>query len=160
MNKTKKESKMFDIILRNEFKEITGRDMSNFELTALKDYIEFYGDDTWNLEDAHEAVTEFVETCYDTKYDFENGTQYTIHDWMTFPFAKREYFPDRTVITYRGGTTTIYEPKAKCAWCGEEERVFGQYGRCDNGEAFCSDQCKKDYETEHGSTATDAMPFD
>lgn len=38
---------------------------------------------------------------------------------------------------------------AKCAWCGEEEKVYGQFGRCDSGECFCSDQCKADYKKEH-----------
>lgn len=41
------------------------------------------------------------------------------------------------------------ETQVVCAWCGEKEKVYGQFGRCDSGECFCSDQCKADYKKEH-----------
>ena len=143
---------MLDIILRNEFKKFSGQDLSDYELTALKDYIEWYGDDTWKMEDASTAVAGFLDECYDHHdiyADDYQGTEYTIRDWWEFPMAKIEGYEDRVEITYRGYKTIEYKPKAKCAWCGEQEKVFGQFGRCDSGECFCSDQCKADYKKEH-----------
>lgn len=143
---------MLDIILRNEFKKFSGQDLSDYELTALKDYIEWYGDETWKMEDASTAVLDFLDECYvhhDVYADDFQGTEYTIRDWWEFPFASKDYYDDHKVVSYRGGSTTIYYPKGKCAWCGEEEKVYGQFGRCDSGECFCSDQCKADYKKEH-----------
>lgn len=103
---------MLDTILSNEFNRITGQDMSDYELTALKDYIDYYWEMDWTTTDIRVAVNDFVAECYTQNTDYNElcagAPEYTINDWWTFPFAAREYHPDRTVITYRGGTTTEY----------------------------------------------------
>ena len=95
---------MYETILRNEFKQCTSRELSDFELTALKDFIEYYGDDTWEASDLHSAIYDFLDQCYTRSADKFGGLEYSIRDWWEFPMAKKEFQGNRTIITYRGGT--------------------------------------------------------
>lgn len=98
---------MYETILRNEFRQYTSQELSDFEMTALKDYIEHYGSDNWEASDLRSAVCDFIDECYIRHNVYAadyNGPKYTIRDWWEFPMAEREYNKGRTIIKYRGGT--------------------------------------------------------
>ena len=46
----------------------------------------------------------------------------------------------------------------ECQWCGEKY-LPSEMLDTDVG-SFCDDQCKKDYEEEHGSTTTEEIEYD
>lgn len=100
---------MYDTILRNEFKRFSGQDLTDYELTALKDFIDFYGEEDWDAARLSTAVLDFLNDCYEMHDIFDEnytGPQYTILDWWEFPMAHREGNGDTIVITYRGGKMT------------------------------------------------------
>ncbi len=100
---------MYDTILRNEFRRFSGQELTDYELTALKDFIDFYREEDWDAARLSAAVLDFLTDCYDMHDIFDAdyvGPEYTIRDWWKFPMAKHEFNGDTTVITYRGGKMT------------------------------------------------------
>lgn len=105
---------MFESILRNEFRNFSGQELSDEEYTALLDYLEYYDDGEATAKDLHCMVGDFLEECYkqnEWNPDHPEDPEYVLLDWWLFPMAKREY-PDEhtTIITYRGCKMTSYKP--------------------------------------------------
>lgn len=105
IKKTHTMKKELETIIENEFRRVTGQDMSNYEIMVCMDYVEFYYGLDWTTEDLRASINDFVADCYEQ--DLAANT-YTIRDWWEFPMAHREILSDRVVITYRGGRATQY----------------------------------------------------
>ena len=100
---------MIRTILNNEFNRLTGQELSDYEYTALIDYLNHYGELDWGTRDMRGAVANFIEECYG--HDDETG-EYTILDWWKFPMATIAVDGNKVITTYRGGTTMTYREVA------------------------------------------------
>lgn len=98
-------------VLSNEFTRFTGQTLSDEEMQTMMDFVNYYREDNWKVKDLSDIVYSFIQECYDEHSDDPDwhDQEFTLKDWSMFPMAHREFLPDRTIISYRGGTKTIYE---------------------------------------------------
>jgi hypothetical protein len=107
---------MIRTILNNEFNKLTGQELSDYEYTALIDYLNHYGELDWDTRDMRGAVADFINECYDknelSPYATEDQEEYTIKNWWEFPMATIAVDGNKVITTYRGGTTMTYREVA------------------------------------------------
>lgn len=93
-------------IINNEFHSLTGQDLSSYELQVFYDFVDYYATPDWTLKDLRGAIGDFISECYD-QHDNESP-EYTLVEFWRFPMAKKEFLPDKTIITYRGNKSIEY----------------------------------------------------
>ena len=105
-----------DKILANEFTKITNQELRSWEKTVLDDYIEYYYDENWTLEDLKNCVADFVSDCFHTNpvYNPElpnsfDNEEYILSGCDCYPMAKVEKQGDKTIYSYRGQKVWIYK---------------------------------------------------
>ena len=102
--------KNIDQILKNEFYSKTYQELRDFEKEVLDDYIEYYYQEGWTLDDLKNCVADFITDCfytnpdYDPEIDCADNDEYILADCSHYPMSKQEVFENKIRYTYKNET--------------------------------------------------------